>query len=317
MQTSSIVQSYINRTETFKDAFSNKWSFISFEDAGEDWQESRKFRCQCGRTLKYRYTLKYEGSLEELSSMLTNDQKKEIENNGNLIYFGETCFGHKILGLSQDKSDKLEKSVRHIRNLTSKYNDDEAVKRALNAQRSLIEALRAVHAKIPVETELMDKQDIPLMKDQLDELKEIRQEYLKKQKAKEQSVATALDQQGDDSWTAFQNFARGTELAHTTEEKELISYNISKEFIDKDTDFQMKMRTTYDELSFGSALSAVDISFEIERKCIKSYGYFSSGRPKLYTELLALLLALKEKGLIQMISGDINDFVFKKSDKYR
>lgn len=80
----------------------------------------------------------------------------------------------------------------------------------------------------------------------------------------------------------------------------------------KDSDFQTKMRMTYDQLPFGSAISAVDTSFEIERKCMKSYGYFSSSKPRVYTELLVLLLNLKDKGLIQMISGDTNDFVFKK-----
>lgn len=82
--------------------------------------------------------------------------------------------------------------------------------------------------------------------------------------------------------------------------------------IDKDTDFQTKMRTTYEQLPFDTSLSAVDISFEIERKCIKSYGFFSSGKSKLYTELLLYLLDLKDKGSIQRISGDTNYFVFKK-----
>lgn len=190
-----MVQSYLKHSSAFKDAFSNKWSFVSFEDAGEEWKKSGEFHCHCGRLLRHRYTLKYEGPIDELSTMLLNDEKKEIEKTGNLIYFGETCFGHKILGLSQDKSDELTKSVRHIHRLTQKYNDDEEVKKALHAQRSLIEALRAVHAEIPAEAEVMDNQDIPLMKDQMNELNAIHQDYLKKQMEKEPPVAATLDQQ--------------------------------------------------------------------------------------------------------------------------
>ncbi|MCQ2011170.1 hypothetical protein NOM01_14370 [Sporolactobacillus sp. STSJ-5] len=309
MQTDLMAQSYFKHASTFNNTFSKQWSFVTFEDAGEEWKKSGKFHCQCGRTLKYRYTLKYEGSLDDLSHFISSDEKKEIAKNGNLIYFGETCFGHKILGLSEGKSEKLTKSVQHIRHLAQKYTDDEELKKALQAQRSLIKALRAVHAEIPAEAELMDNQGIPLMKDQMRALDAIHQDYLKKQMKKETPVVDPLDQP-DHSWSDLQKFAEGIDKQDKPENQQTSIAPIS--MIAKDNDFQMKMKSTYDQLPFNSAISAVETSFEIERKCTKSYGYFSSGKPRVYTELLVLLLSLKGRGQIQMISGDTNDFVFKK-----
>lgn len=68
-------------------------------------------------------TLKYEGAIEDTVNGLSDDEKEELAKNGNLIYFGETRFGHKILGLYQDKLIELTKSVQHIHRFTQKFTD--------------------------------------------------------------------------------------------------------------------------------------------------------------------------------------------------
>ncbi|WP_332237938.1 hypothetical protein [Sporolactobacillus sp. KGMB 08714] len=308
MQVDQIFQNYLQYSEIFRNTLDVNWKFVCVEDAGSEWKKTRQFVCHCGKVLRYRYTLAYVGPMDSCKCILMPEEKAEINRQHGKLYLGETCFGHRLLGLSGEQSDLLTRTVRNARRQSERFGDEELYQSALKNQKHLIHTLEHGGMEIPEDIQKFNAANLPLNTQQRKLLKELFAEYERNYYFKRSSRITEPNLTTDHSVPV----ERGQALSPSPEQKEMPM--LPRSIFGSDFEAAETLYRLFDEIQRGQESSALDLAFEIDQLCTRHYGYFSSsGRPRLYSELILFLLEQRDSGQVVFTDYGTDDIFFVKT----
>ncbi|MDF2854342.1 MAG: hypothetical protein K0Q87_193 [Neobacillus sp.] len=281
------MQNYLQHSKSFKGLTPKNWTFVAYDDAGESWRNTSSLRCHCGKLLRYRYTFKYIGDLSVIDNLLDAD-KEDVRKQNGIVYFGETCFNHKILGLSNEQSNNLVTGIKTIRQQALRYlQNDETLKKALEAQRHLIKLLGYNKISFPGYVNELDQMDLPINREQMGELQDLYEAHVQTMPRPRSSVR-------------YRNLE---EIEITPRPNSILQ--------DDPLTAELFLQR-YGAIEAGKEVSALELAYEIDVQSPNHYGYYSSGKPYLYSEIVLYLDNEQRRGNVIITNKGWDDILFKK-----
>lgn len=253
------------------DEIANEWEFLDYKDAGPNWKATEELSCECGRLLRYQYTIK-------------NNQTGEIQKFG-INHFEEHT------GIPPQLAREIARGIEEI-----DYELDEILIKIMNHWTLQEEGINEIPSSIICPHDIQEHfdYDIPLLNRQVLRLKSMIKVFLEEQRRK-QLRKSVLEQEKAEK-TKRQKYANMQQSIRMK----------THSFIRNQKDFNLK-----ESYQLGIMVYLYDLSsqkFRTSDVCehlVKYHGAnssrFSSGKYKIFPDVCMFLEHLESKGIIDLI----------------